>query len=214
MFLLANPRCVSHWSLDHSGAAALHPGGGCCQRVHWRSGKTRICYDLILLGVCFTLVFSLSAWKRLWFDFFKTSRTFHYSECQPILALVAEIELVTATDLLNRFQLRGSQFNLIASTEITGAVNCTRNPLTWCIINYINVCIQDGIKWSQRFVGEICLWSDEWDIVTISVSTKQQQPLWPFECRFLCSSALECTMKSLCCVWSSDADRQQRTETA
>lgn len=95
---------------------------------------------------------------------------------------VAEIELVTATDLLNRFQLRGSQFNLITSTERTGAVNCTRNPLTWRIINYINVCIQDGIKWSQRFVGEICLWSDEWDIVTMSVSTKQQQPLWPFEC--------------------------------
>ncbi|XP_065808359.1 phospholipid-transporting ATPase IA [Labrus bergylta] len=28
----ANPRCVSHRPLDNAGAAALHPGGRCCQR--------------------------------------------------------------------------------------------------------------------------------------------------------------------------------------
>lgn len=31
---LANPRCVSNGSLDHTGAAAFHSGGGCRQGVH------------------------------------------------------------------------------------------------------------------------------------------------------------------------------------
>lgn len=38
--LLANPRCFSHWSLDHAGTTALYPGGCCCQGNHWGPGMT------------------------------------------------------------------------------------------------------------------------------------------------------------------------------
>lgn len=51
LYVLANPRCVSHWTLDHTGAAALYPGSCCCQGNHRGSGMTNTCITF----VCFTL---------------------------------------------------------------------------------------------------------------------------------------------------------------
>lgn len=56
LYDLANPRCFSHWALDHTGSTALHPGGCCCQGIHRGSGMRNTCTAF----VCFTLRKGLS----------------------------------------------------------------------------------------------------------------------------------------------------------
>lgn len=117
----------------------------------------------------------------------------------------------------------------------TTSVNCTRNPLTKCIVrNIINVSIKKWVKTCWRFMVKSayvemdgvlqCCNEKNKKVLTslgLCISTTRktiiqlfcfEQPLWPFGYRLKSlRDALKCTTKSLslCCVWHSDTDRHR-----